>query len=466
MTSSYRVRVGSGSDSSSCLSNARRPTNSWGSAVGEGYYCATSGLAHPRVRERRFNVGAERRAGRVETSRVSRERPVSVPMSSPDITDLEQMAVADVLRSSTLSVGPQVEAFEDAVAQGLGVRYAIAVSSGTAGLHCAAIASGVDTGSLVITSPFSFVSSANVILYERAVPIFVDVEPETGNLRPDLVCEAVEDLSHGGARAARWLPPALRDTQSGPLKAVLPVHAFGQPVDMDQILAACVARGVPVIEDACEAIGATYNGRQAGTLGTSGVFAFYPNKQMTAGEGGMLVTNNGTHAAVVRSLRNQGRDTVGADAEHVRLGYSYRLDEMSAALARVQFSRLDELLRKRDRVVSWYAERLGGLEAIEIPRVASFTSRMSWFVYVLRARRARDRDRIVDRLMSAGIPSRRYFTPIHLQPYYRDRFGYEPGLYPTSEDWGARALAVPFSSVMTVEQVDGVCRALERAVGD
>lgn len=395
----------------------------------------------------------------------SREHTVAIPMSSPDITDRERAAVAGVLRSSMLSMGPQVVAFEEAVAQGLGVRNAVAVSSGTAGLHCAVIASGVDTDSLVVTSPFSFVSSANVILYERAVPIFVDVDADTGNLRPDLTCEAMDDLAHGGARRDRWLPPVLRGTQAGPLKAVLPVHAFGQPADMDGVLTACGARGIPVIEDACEAIGATYKGRHAGTLGTSGVFAFYPNKQMTAGEGGLLVTNDDTLAALVRSLRNQGRDEMGIWLQHDRLGYNYRLDEMSSALALVQFSRLGELLQKRDQVARWYTERLANIDAIETPHIASTTSRMSWFDYVLRMRRVADRDRVGDRLRAERIPSRPHFSPIHLQPFYRERFGYAPGMYPMCEDWGARALAMPFSSVMTVEQVDIVCRALTRALG-
>jgi dTDP-4-amino-4,6-dideoxygalactose transaminase len=388
-----------------------------------------------------------------------------IPMSSPDITDRERAAVAGVLRSSTLSIGPQIEAFEAAVAQKLGIRHAIAVSSGTAGLHCSVIAAGVDADSLVITSPFSFVSSANVMLYERAVPVFVDVEPETGNLRPDLVCDAIDDIGHGGARAARWLPPSLKDVPTGPLKAVLPVHAFGQPADMDAMLTACAARSIPVIEDACEAIGAAYKGRQVGTLGTSGVFAFYPNKLMTAAEGGMLVTNDDTCAALVRSLRNQGREDMGTGPHHVRLGYNYRLDEMSSALAGVQFNRMDELLDKRDRVAGWYNERLSGVAAIELPRIAAATTRMSWFVYVIRTCRASDRDRLVERLRADGIPSRPYFLPIHLQPFYRDRFGYAPGMYSTCEDWGSRALALPFSGVMTEDQVDIVCDALMRALG-
>lgn len=396
---------------------------------------------------------------------MSTKQTLTIPMSSPDITDRERAAVADVLRSSTLSMGPQVVAFEDAVARGLGVRHAVAVSSGTAGLHCAVIASGVDTGSLVITSPFSFVASANVILYERAVPIFVDVDADTGNVRPDLVCEAVEDLTLGGARAERWLPPAMRGTRLGPVKAVLPVHAFGQPADMDQILVDCESRGIPVIEDACEAIAATCNGRQAGTLGTSGVFGFYPNKQMTAGEGGMLVTNDDEHAALVRSLRNQGRDEMGPVLRHDRLGYNYRLDEMSSALALVQFTRLEELLQKRDRVARWYTERLDDIDALETPRIAPTTSRMSWFDYVIRLQRTEDRERARERLGAECIPSRPHFSPIHLQPFYQERFGYVPGTYPMCEDWGNRALALPFSSVMTVEQVDVVCDALTRALG-
>lgn len=393
-----------------------------------------------------------------------RETAVQVPMSSPDITDRERAAVAAVLETSTLSIGPQVVAFEEAVARGVGARHAVAVSSGTAGLHCAVIAAGVDPGSLVITSPFSFIASANVILYERATPVFVDVDPLTGNIDPVRTCEAIEDLSRGGARAARWLPPSLRDSRTGPLKAVLPVHAFGQPADMDPILAACRQHGLPVIEDACEAIGATYRGRQAGTLGASGVFAFYPNKQMTSGEGGVLVTDDADVAALARSLRNQGRDDTGGWLHHVRLGFNYRLDEMRAALGLVQFSRLDELLEKRARVAQWYTERLASVPALELPQVVASTTRMSWFVYVVRTRRAEDRDRVVAHLKADGIPSRPYFSPIHLQPFYSAQFGYRDGDFPVCEDWGARAIAVPFSSVMTVEQVDAVCGSLKRAL--
>jgi dTDP-4-amino-4,6-dideoxygalactose transaminase len=395
---------------------------------------------------------------------VTRETTIQIPMSSPDITDRERAAVAAVLNTSTLSIGPQVVAFEEGVARALGVRHAVAVSSGTAGLHCAVIGAGVDTGSLVLTSPFSFIASANVIQYERAIPVFVDVDPATGNMRPDLTCEAIDDLARGGARADRWLPPAVRGTRTGPLKAVLPVHAFGQPADLEPMLAACAQRGLPVIEDACEAIGATYKGRQAGTLGASGVFAFYPNKQMTSGEGGLLVTNDGELAALAQSLRNQGRDDSGGWLHHVRLGYNYRLDEMSAALALVQFDRLEELLRKRARVAGWYAERLQDVAALELPHLASTTTRMSWFVYVLRTRRPDDRDRVVERLRVDGIPSRPYFSPIHLQPFYRAQFGYAAGTFAACEDWGARAIAVPFSSVMTVDQVDVVCNSLRRAL--
>ncbi|MFN7918092.1 MAG: DegT/DnrJ/EryC1/StrS family aminotransferase [Vicinamibacterales bacterium] len=395
---------------------------------------------------------------------MTRETALQIPMSSPDITDRERAAVAAVLNTSTLSIGPQVVAFEQAVASAHGLAHAVAMSSGTAGLHCAVIGAGVDTGSLVLTTPFSFISSANVIQYERAIPVFVDVDPLTGNLRPDLTCEAIDDLSQGGARADRWLPPSVRGRSTGPLKAVLPVHAFGQPADLDPILDACAPRGLPVIEDACEALGATYKGRLAGTCGSSAVFAFYPNKQITSGEGGLLVTNDSDLAAVARSLRNQGRDESGAWLHHVRLGYNYRLDEMSAALALVQFDRLHELLEKRARVAAWYTERLADVAALELPHVAPTTTRMSWFVYVLRTRRAADRDRLVARLREDGIPSRPYFSPIHLQPFYRTQFGYTEGAFPVCEDWGSRALAVPFSSVMSAEQVDVVCDSVRRAL--
>jgi perosamine synthetase len=248
------------------------------------------------------------------------------------------------------------------------------------------------------------------------------------------------------------------------LKAILPVHAFGQPADMDPILAVAHQHHLAIIEDACEAIGAEYKGHKAGTLGDAAVFAFYPNKQMTTGEGGMIVTDNEEWANLFRSLRNQGRDVFDAWLNHTRLGYNYRLDEMSAALGLAQMARVDELLAKRAQVAAWYNERLAEVEGVERPHVAATTTRMSWFVYVVRVRSPAERDEMMRHLAEAGIPSRPYFTPIHLQPFYRQRFGYARGDLPVTERLGDVSLALPFSSAMTQEQVDRVCDALQGAL--
>ena len=262
-------------------------------------------------------------------------------MALPDLTESEDFVVSQVMRTSYLSIGPRIAEFERTTAARVGVRHAAGVSSGTSGLHMCVIAAGVADGDLVVTTPFSFVASANVMLYERAVPIFVDIQPDSLNVDPALVAEASADLVRGGSAADRWLPPALRECTkpTGALKALLPVHAFGQPADMDPILATARQHGLAVIEDACEAIGAEYKGRQAGTLGDAGVFAFYPNKQMTTGEGGMVVTNREDWSAIFRSLRNQGRDVFDAWLNHSRLGYNYRMDELSAALGCAQIGR-------------------------------------------------------------------------------------------------------------------------------
>lgn len=390
-----------------------------------------------------------------------------IPMSSPDLTAAERQAVMDVLNTSILSIGPRIEAFEQGVAAYVGAKHGIGVNSGTSGLHLCAIAAGVGEGDYVISTPFSFIASANCILYERATPIFVDVDPATGNIDPALVAQAAEDLMQGGKAAERWLPRSLRRTSAtgeGRLRALLPVHAFGQPAEMDSILAVARQHGLAVIEDACEAVGAEYKGRKAGTMSNAAVLAFYPNKQMTTGEGGMIVTSDDDWANLFRSLRNQGRDVFDAWLNHTRLGYNYRLDEMSAALGQVQIERIEELLAKREQVAGWYNERLAGVELIERPFIADTTTRMSWFVYVVRIQRPANRDEVMRRLAEVGIPSRPYFTPIHLQPFYRNTFGYQRGDFPVTERLGDVSLALPFSGVMTEAEVDYVCEQLARVV--
>ena len=387
---------------------------------------------------------------------------MTIPMSSPDLTEREIQAVVDVLRTPRLSMGPQQEAFEAAVASRVGARHAIAVASGTAGLHLAVRAAGIADGDLAITSPFSFVASANVLLYERAVPIFVDVDPVTGNLDPAQAEEAVHDLLKGGDRARRRQPR--RGGGAGALKALLPVDAFGQPADYEALTQEAQKHALAVIEDSCESFGATRHGKPAGMFGDVGVFAFYPNKQITTGEGGVIVTDRDEWAEGMRSLRNQGRAPGDTWLQHTHLGYNYRMDEMSAALGVAQMERLDELLDRRQRVAGWYEERLSEQAGVSTLSISPATTRMSWFVYVVRFAAGIDRQAVARRLEALGIPSRPYFTPIHLQPYFVERFGYQPGDFPVAEDLGRRSLALPFSSVMTEEQVETVCDAVREAM--
>jgi dTDP-4-amino-4,6-dideoxygalactose transaminase len=387
---------------------------------------------------------------------------MKIPMSSPDITDSEISAVNRVLQTPFLSNGPYIWDFERKMTRVTGTAHAVGVNSGTSGLHLAMIAAGVRTTDLVITPPFSFVASSNVILYERAIPIFVDVDRATGNIDPALVAEAAHDLSRWSSRAQRWLPPSLKTPTPSlhRLKSLLPVHAFGQPADMSSLIETASLYNLNMIEDACEAIGAEYKGRKVGTFGAAAVFAFYPNKQMTTGEGGMIVTNKDDWDKLFRSLRNQGRDVFDAWLNHTRLGYNYRMDELSAALGLAQLERIQELLSKREKVAQWYNERLAGLELVERPHIAPATTRMSWFVYVIRVNPRIDRNKVIEELEAMGIPSRPYFTPIHLQPFYMEKFGYKRGDFPVTEYLGDVSLALPFSGVMTEEQVDYVCEHL------
>ncbi|MFN2489701.1 MAG: DegT/DnrJ/EryC1/StrS family aminotransferase [Actinomycetota bacterium] len=400
---------------------------------------------------------------------VNRPEEAGVVMSAPDISDLERVAVREVLESSALSMGGRIAAFEDAFAEYIGARAAVAVSSGTAGLHLAVILAGVREGDLVVTTPFSFIASANVVLYERATPIFIDVEPGTRNMDMGILDALVADFESGGSAITRWLPPSFRAAgdqvfQNEKLRAAIPVHVFGQPADMTSLEAVRRRHQFFVIEDACEAIGAEHRGDKTGIFGDVGVFGFYPNKQLTTGEGGMVVTDREAIADMLRSLRNQGRDATDPWLHHRRLGYNYRLDEMSCALGLAQLRRIDELLRRRERVASWYMERLEHVPELSVPDVSPDTSRMSWFVYVVRVGEGIDRNAVITELAEVGIPSRAYFTPIHLQPFYVERFGYRRGDFPVAEALGATCLALPFSGVMSEEQVDHVCRELARAL--
>ena len=367
-----------------------------------------------------------------------------IPMSEPDLADADIEAVIGVLRSRRWSLGPCLEAFEAAFAAYVGTRFAVGVSSGTAGLHCAMAAGGVGPGDEVITSSFSFVASANCVLFEGATPVFADIDEETMNLDP--------------ASVAAVITPRTR--------AVLPVHVFGQPSDMDGIHAAIRGRDLLVVEDACEAVGAEYKGRRAGSLGDMAAFGFYPNKQIAAGEGGIVTTDDPALAEALTSLRNQGRDAMGTWLRHVRLGFNYRLPEMNAALAHSQLKRVDDLLARRARVADWYGERLRRFDGVRALAPAPHTTRFSWFVYVVRLDAGVDRDAVIERLERQGIPSRPYFAPIHLQPYYRDRFGFAQGMLPVTERVAGTTLALPFHANMPEADVARVAEALRAALGN
>jgi len=381
---------------------------------------------------------------------------MQIPMSSPDLTDVDRQAVIDVINTPNLSMGQRILDFEASFCEQTGLKHAIGVNSGTAGLHLCVRAAGIGPGDLVITTPFSFVASSNVLLFENAVPIFVDIDPRTGNIDPELVADAVKNIE-------KYLPRKA-EIVNRKLKAILPVDVFGQAADMDPITAVAEEHGLKVIEDSCEALGAEYKGRQAGTLGDYGVFAFYPNKQITTGEGGMIVTDDDEAADFMRSLRNQGRAVGDTWLQHTHLGYNYRLDEMSAALGMAQMRRLDELLTKREQVAAWYEARLSEIPGVEVLVVEPYTTRMSWFVYVVRFDLKVDRDTVAERLGEKGVPARPYFLPIHLQPYMAERFGWREGDFPVTEDLGRRGLALPFSGVMTEEQVEYVCQSVREVL--
>jgi perosamine synthetase len=389
--------------------------------------------------------------------------PLKIQMSAPDLTDLERDSVLNVISTSRLSMGPQIEAFESAFRSHTGCKHALGVSSGTAGLHLCVHAAGIKTGDYVITTPFSFVASSNVLLYENAIPVYVDVDPKTGNINPALVEEAAADLMTGGAAAKRWLPRK-GASKKGNLKAILSVDVFGQPADYDPLAAVAGQYGLRLINDSCESLGAVYKNRKAGTLGDYGVFAFYPNKQVTTGEGGMIVTDDDQAANLMASLRNQGRAVGDTWLQHTLLGYNYRLDEMSAALGTVQMNRLEEILNRRKMVAGWYNERLSEIVGIEPPKLSATTTTVSWFVYVIRLTAGIERTIVAERLAQWGIPVRPYFLPIHLQPYIIKRFGYKPGDFPIAEDLGQRGLALPFSARTTEKEVDYVCQALGKSL--
>ncbi len=361
----------------------------------------------------------------------------SIPLASPEIGPREEELVLEVLRSGRLSLGPMLERFEHAFAEWLGVDDAVAVSSGTTALHLGVRALGWGPGDEVLTSPFSFVASANCLLYEGAKPVFCDVDPVTLNLDPGAAYEAVGDETKG----------------------ILPVHIFGYPASTElyKVAEEC---DLGIVEDACEALGAVdADGRTVGTRGTYATFAFYANKQMTTGEGGMIVPPDAAVAARVRSERNQGRAADMGWLDHEGLGYNYRLSDVACAIGIAQVERLDELLANRSRVAALYEERLAAIPGIAAPLAARGAERRSWFVYPVRLDAGVDRDALITRLGEQGIASKAYLPCIHLFPHLRE-LGYREGQFPVAEEMSRRSLALPFFGEMTEAQVDRVCEAL------
>lgn len=367
-----------------------------------------------------------------------------IHLSRPDIGEQEIEAVSDVLRSDHLSFGPKLPEFERAFAEYVGTQRAVAVNSGTSGLFLSLTSLGIGPGDEVITTPFTFIASATTIMMTGAKPVFADISPENLNLDPH------QFESHITPRT----------------KAVVPVEVFGNPAGVDEICQVAQGHGLPVVEDSCEALGTHLNGKMTGTLGQLSVFAFYPNKQITTGEGGMILTDQDDLADLCLSLRNQGRSSRASWLCHERLGYNFRLSEINCALGIVQLSRIEEFVQKRARVVREYERHLSDQEHLILPAPPA-NCRMSWFVYVVRLTdefERGDRDALLDDLSSQGIQVSNYFPPVHLQPFMVQRFNYRPGDFPITEGVSERTIALPFHNNLSDADIHSVSQALKKSV--
>lgn len=378
-----------------------------------------------------------------------------IPLSQPDIGEREIEYVTEVLRSGQLSLGPRVAEFEQAFAEYVGTRYAIAVNSGTSALHLCVKALGIGAGDEVLTTSFSFVASVNCLLYERATPVFVDIAPATLNIDP----EAIRETISKGYKWDRLKSRHLSKRTGRTLKAILPVHVFGQPCEMRAILEIAREFNLVILEDACEALGAEYCGQPVGTFGDAAVFAFYPNKQITTAEGGMIVTDSPEIASECRSTRNQGRDEQSEWLSHVRLGYNYRLSDLHCALGLAQLERIQELLGARARVAAAYSQQLKNVPGVLLP-ATSLRDNRSWFAYVIRLagpRAKTHRDALIQELRARGIASQAYFPAIHSQPYFAGICEAPVQELPNTEAAAESCMALPLFSTMTADQVNEVC---------
>jgi perosamine synthetase len=368
----------------------------------------------------------------------------SIPLSGPYLDEREEELVLEVLRSGRLSLGPMVDRFEQLFAEKVGAPYAAAVASGTAGLHLLSHIARVVPGDEVITSPYSFAASANCFIYEGATPVFADVDARTLNLDPAAVEAAITPRT----------------------EAIVAVDIFGYPCELGPLRELADRHGLTLIEDACEALGSEYEGARMGSHGPSAVFAFYPNKQMTTGEGGMVTTHSEEEWHLLKSLRNQGRADEGGWLDHARLGFNYRLDDVHAAIGIAQLEKLDEILARRYAVAARYAELLAGLDGIELPCADDETHRRSWFVYVVKLDPSVDRERVIAALEREGVQTSRYLPCIHLQEYMRERYGFAEGLCPVAEDASRRTFALPFHTGIDPADQERVVEVLAGALGE
>ena len=370
-----------------------------------------------------------------------------IPLARHDVRPEDVAAVVSVLEGDRLALGPWAERFERAVADYVGVRHAVATNSGTSALHLIVRALGIGSGDEVITTPFSFIASTNAILFEGGTPVFVDIDPETLCIDP--------------AGAERAITPRT--------KAILAVDVFGRPADWPALESIADRHGLALIEDSAEALGADLGGRRCGSFGRAAIFGFYPNKQITTGEGGMVVTDDADLAGVCRSMANQGRDAGASWLQHIRLGFNYRMSESTAALGVSQFTRIEEIVSARREIALGYAEALAGIDGLILPTEPGGAANVSWFVYVVRLTEAftrEDRDAILEALRTRGIGCGDYFQPIHLQPYLRKTLGTGPGDCPITEAIGERTIALPFYVGLTPIERAEVADALRDAIAD
>ena len=370
---------------------------------------------------------------------------MQIYLSRPDIGEKEIEAVCQVLRSPNLSLGPKLGEFEEAFAKYIGRKRAVAVNSGTSGLYLCMLAAGIGPGDEVITTPFTFIATVNIIIMVGAKPVFVDIDPVSLNIDPDRIEEKITSKT----------------------KAIVPVEAFGNPASMDRVCEIAKKHNLLVIEDSCEALGSTLSGKKVGTFGEMSVFAFYPNKQMTTGEGGIILTDSDEYADMCDSLRNQGRGKGGGWLSHERLGYNYRLSDINCALGIVQLSRIEEFVAKRARAAGYYQKILADDNRLIVPQ-APANCRMSWFVFVIQVKNVtlQQRNDILTAMKNKGIQVSNYFAPVHLQPFMVEKFGHKAGDFPITDKTCSSTIALPFYNNLSADDAAIVCQKLKETLDE